>query len=284
LVTGLVVAGWIGFSLLASAPVLAAPAYTWMQADRTAGTKDTLAKRIAPPDGFHRVAAAPGGFADWLRGLPLKPPRTLVRLYDGRPKWFQGAHFAVIDIDTGKRDLQQCADAVMRLRAEYLYASGRAPEIAFNETGARRAMSFAKWARGQRPRLSGKRLVWRRRARPDASYRSFRRYMNIVFAYAGTYSLSRELPAKPVSDMAIGDVFVQGGFPGHAVLVADMAVNDLTGDKRFLLIQSFMPAQDMHVLRNPADPQKGPWYSTRFGDTLQTPEWRFTAKDLKHWR
>jgi hypothetical protein len=40
-----------------------------------------------------------------------------VLLYNGAPKFRQDVHAAVIDIDVGTRDLQQCADATMRLRA-----------------------------------------------------------------------------------------------------------------------------------------------------------------------
>jgi hypothetical protein len=66
--------------------------------------------------------------------------------------------------------------------------------------------------------------------------------MHVVLAYAGTYSLEHELKPVPLGDIEIGDVFVKGGFPGHAVLVADMVENSATGEKRFLLIQSYMPA------------------------------------------
>ena len=73
-----------------------------------------------PPAGYRRVAAIDSSFAAWLRGLPIKPGKPKVRLYNGETKGNQDAHHAVLDIDTGERDLQQCADALMRLRAEFL--------------------------------------------------------------------------------------------------------------------------------------------------------------------
>ena len=53
--------------------------------------------------------------------------------------------------------------------------------------------------------------------------------------------------------MQIGDVFIKGGFPGHAVVVLDMAENDRTGQRVFLLAQSYMPAQDIHIMKNPTN-------------------------------
>lgn len=190
----------------------------------------------------------------------MKAEGVKVLTYTGAPKWRQDVHVAVVDIDVGNRDLQQCADAVMRLRAEWLYASRRAKEIAFNDTDGKRRRFSA--SRGQ-------------------DYASFRKYMNLVFAYAGTYSLDRELKSVPVEDIAIGDVFIRGGFPGHAVLVADMVVNRSTGEKRFLLLQSYMPAQEIHVLKNPAAKDGSPWYGLDFGDKLATPEWVFARNQLK---
>jgi hypothetical protein len=145
------------------------------------------------------------------------------------PKWRQDVHVAVIDIDVGWRDLQQCADAIMRLRGEWLFSAGR--PVAFNDTDGKRR-TFA--------------------ARDKSDHAAFRKYMDLVFAYAATYSLEPELKPAPLADIQIGDVFVKGGFPGHAVLVADMAESAQAGEKRFLLIQSYMPAQEMHVLKNGA--------------------------------
>ena len=53
----------------------------------------------------------------------MKPANAPVLIYTGAQKWRQDVHAAVIDIDVGRRDLQQCADAIMRLRAEWLFAA-----------------------------------------------------------------------------------------------------------------------------------------------------------------
>ncbi|KAB2913370.1 MAG: hypothetical protein F9K29_16435 [Hyphomicrobiaceae bacterium] len=271
-------------ALAGVASAAAASDYRWQPAAQGGIPADTLARRFAPPPGFARVAAAPGSFAAWLRGLPLKAAGAPVLLHTGAPKLRQDVHAAVIDIDVGTRDLQQCADAVMRLRAEWLFASNRGRDIAFNDTGSAKPIAFSRWAGGERPRSNGGALSWSRSARPDAGYASFRRYMDAVFAYAGTYSLERELAPVAVAGIAPGDVFIKGGFPGHAVLVADVAVHAATGETRFLLLQSFMPAQDIHVLKNPHSADGSPWYPLAFSDRLITPEWVFARESLRRWR
>jgi len=268
-------------TILPAVPAGAEPGYAWRGGARGG---DTLASRIAPPPGFARPAVAPASFAAWLRGLPLKPAGASVLLHTGAPKPRQDVHVAVIDIDVGPRDLQQCADAIMRLRAEWLFASGRPGDIAFNDTGAGKPIAFARWAAGERPQMSGRAVAWSRSAQPDAGYASFRRYMDVVFTWAGTYSLERELVAKPIAELAAGDLFIKGGFPGHAVLVADVAESPATGERRFLLVQSFMPAQEMHVLKNPANADGSPWYPLAFGDQLVTPEWTFPRESLRRWK
>ena len=45
--------------------------------------------------------------------------------FDGLEKWNRSVYCAVVDMEIGKRDLQQCADAVIRLQAEYLYSIKR---------------------------------------------------------------------------------------------------------------------------------------------------------------
>jgi hypothetical protein len=265
---------------LAASTASAAPAYPWRPAG--APPQETLADRIAPPAGFSRVAVEPGSFAEWLRELPVKPSGTLVKLYNGLPKFWSGMPAAVIDIDVGAQDLQQCADAIMRLKAEYLLSTGRTDEIAFDYTNGGR-VDFSRWSKGYRPVPKKKGVAWSRKGKADASYPSFRRYMDQIFSYAGTYSLSRELKSIPASEVKIGDVFIKGGFPGHAMLVADMVEDEATGERRFLLLQSYMPAQDMHIVMNPSATVASPWYPAAFGDKLVTPEWTFEKDQLKRW-
>jgi len=87
---------------------------------------------IPLPAGFSRILFEKKSFADWLRTLSLKKSK-IVYLYNGLPKRNQSAQFAVINISVGNKDLQQCADAVMRFRAEYLYSQKRFGEIMRNE-------------------------------------------------------------------------------------------------------------------------------------------------------
>ncbi|MEJ7666645.1 MAG: DUF4846 domain-containing protein [Hymenobacter sp.] len=82
-----------------------------------------------------------------------------------------------------------------------------------------------------------------------------------MFGYAGTLSLSREVRPVPLAKSEPGDVLVHGGRPGHAVLVADVATNPRTGQRYLLLAQSYMPAQNIHLLRNVDQPALGAWFA-----------------------
>ncbi len=235
-----------------------------------------LQHRIPAPEGFSRCAVDSNSFAFWLRHFPLLEGRPEVYLYNGALKGNQSAHYAVLDIDVGNRDLQQCADAVMRLKAEYHFGQQQYEQIHFNFTSGD-AAKWSQWAAGYRPQIQGNSVRWVRTKSPSNSYENFRAYLNSVFTYAGTYSLSQEL--KPVADdkpIQAGDVWIKGGFPGHAVIVADVVEIPQTGEQRFLLVQSYMPAQQMHLLRNPAASDDSPWYSPPSG-MLRTPEWTFAA-------
>jgi len=228
-----------------------------------------------------RQQSPPESFGYWLQRLPLKPGLPAVRLHDGRAASNQEAHAAVIDIDVGTGDLQQCADAVIRLRGEYLYAMGMGQQVSFDFTSGDEA-SFRQWSRGFRPTVHGNRVQWTRSTAADDSYAAFRQYLRTVFTYAGTMSLRRQLtPVADPSQVQIGDVFIQGGSPGHAVIVVDVAIHPETQHRVFLLAQSYMPAQDVHVLKNPHDGWLSPWYSADMGSGLHTPQWEFARTDLR---
>ena len=119
-----------------------------------------------------------------------------------------------------------------------------------------------------------------KKANPSNTYKDFKSYMNMVFAYCGTLSLEKEMKIQSLDKMKIGDVFIKGGSPGHVVLIVDMAEND-KGEKIFMLAQSYMPAQQTQILINPSDRDLGVWYSLKGKDVLITPEWDFPINQLR---
>lgn len=240
---------------------------------------ETIQTRFSPPTSYQRVTQETPNFASYLQQLPLKPHGSIVHYYNGVEKNKSGVYAAVVDMEIGKRDLQQCADAVMRLRAEFLFQQERYDDIRFNFTNGF-DMTFAKWRQGYRVKVAGSKVSWVKSKSPSTSYSNFRSYMNMVFAYAGTLSLAKELKSVPISELQIGDVFIQGGSPGHAVIVVDLAIN-AAGEKLFMLAQSYMPAQDIQVLQNPNQSAISPWYALPKGERLSTPEWDFSIYDLK---
>ena len=241
----------------------------------------TIKERFQTPKGYTRIKPSDNSFREYLQNLPLKKQGTKVLLFNGKVKTPDDVYDAVIDIDVGDKDLQQCADAVMRLRAEYLYTKGRYGDIHFNFTNGFNA-DYTKFAEGNRFKIKGNFVAWAKTANKDYSYETFKKYLEIVYNYAGSASLSKELkPVKNLSNLQIGDIFIQGGFPGHAVIVVDSAKSKVTDEKLFLLAQSYMPAQDIQVLKNPEREELSPWYSNKNLETLVTPEWKFKKTDLK---
>lgn len=239
--------------------------------------------RINVPKGFQRVEVAKNSFGSYLRNFPLKPHGSEVYLYNGNKKNRQDVHVAILDISVGNKDLQQCADATMRLRAEYLYQHKKFDSINFDFTNGFNA-KYSKWRQGFRIKVDGNKVTWveTKTETPSDSYKSFMEYMEKVFMYAGTLSLSNQLALRNIDEIQIGDVFVMGGSPGHAVIVMDLAEND-KGEKVMLLAQSYMPAQEIHILKKPDNEDLSPWYSVKSLKTLQTPEWIFNVSQLRKW-
>lgn len=248
--------------------------YSWMSGDYD---NDILADRIPPPEGFTREKAKKGSFTGWLRELPVKPEGARVKLFDKSMKGNQRAQHTVVDMDVDPVDLQQCADAVMRLKAEYHFSKKEFNKIHFNFTSGHK-VAFDDWSNGKRPKISGNKVSFVNTGKKGTDYKNFRKYLRQIFSYAGTASLTKELKKINMKDIAAGDVFIQGGFPGHAILVLDVVENE-EGEKKFLLGQSYMPAQDFHILKNPNS--RSPWYSNRIEGQVETPEWTFETSDLK---
>ena len=241
---------------------------------------ETLSQRFSPPEGYQRIQQDPESFAEYLRMLPLKPIGSKVLFYNGEIK-SNNLYEAVVDMEISNRDLQQCADACMRLRGEYLYSKKAYDQISFSLTNGFK-VDYAEWIKGNRVIVNGNQTSWRKTKEPSNTYKDFRAFMDFIFAYAGTISLSKEMISKNIKDIAIGDVFVVGGSPGHAVMVVDLAENK-SGEKIFMLAQSYMPAQETQILKNMQNDEMSPWYSAKQIDKLYTPEWTFELNQLKGW-
>jgi hypothetical protein len=217
--------------------------------------------RFNTPEGYKRVSSEKNSWGYHLQNLPLKPHGSKVKHYDGTIKQNVWAYLAVVDLPIGNKNLHQCADAVMRLRADYLYSQERYDEIQFLFVSGKTS-KYSDWLNGKNP-----------------NSKNYWSYLENVFSYASTLSLDKQLKRKNVNDLEIGDVFIKGGSPGHTVIVVDKCVNS-DGKVKFMLAQSYMPAQEIQILVNPYD-NDSPWYDLDFGYNLMTSEYPFTKDQLK---
>ncbi len=270
-----------------AAPALGAPSlpplarssgliYPWLA--QPGPPEQALARRFPVPAGCQRVEVAAGSWGEWLRWLPLKPVGAKARLYNGQPKDRPDVVAAVVDIDVPPQDLQQCADAVIRLRAEYVF-SHDPNKVHFHLTTGY-DFWFSDFVAGRTFRVANEQVLPATRPAEAPTHAALARYLVPTFGYAGTMSLSRELRLVPLAAVQPGDVLIHGGAPGHAVLVVDVAENTTTHQKYMLLAQSYMPAQSIHVLHEGWGASA--WLPVNANDPIvATPEWEFIANELK---
>ena len=149
--------------------------------------ENLICNRISLPTGFERLKTSPKTFEHWLQHLPLKPGNPSVLLYDGTEKWNQNAHCYVMDIERGTKDLQQCADALIRLRAEYLYSNDQKDEIHFNYTNGATTY-YEKWRKGLMPVPEGKELNWVNSSKAGEGYEKFKAFLIQVYTRSESIS------------------------------------------------------------------------------------------------
>lgn len=239
----------------------------------------TLESRINVPEGYKRTEAEEGSLTEFLRTYSLKEHGSPVLLYDGSEKRNQNAHVAVFQLPIETRDLQQCADSVMRVYAEYYWETEQYEKIQIHFTNGFLA-EYDKWREGYRISVEGNDVSWVKSAGYDDTYEAFVKYMRMVFTYAGTLSMEQEAEPVSVEEVRVGDVILKGGSPGHVVMIVDMCENK-QGDKAFLLAQGYMPAQEFHVLKNPLH-EENPWYyKEELTGSIRTPEYGFGEGALK---
>lgn len=198
---------------------------------------------ISVPSGYERIEGLDKEYSEFLRSVPVKPKGTKVTLFeDGeKAKFANAVSCAVIDLPL-LSNAEQCADACMRLRSEYLFRHGKYGRICFHDNAG---IPFQY--------LGGR------------CRKAFDVYMRTVYNVANTTSLCKELPNRELKDVQPGDILVYKVRPGrkygHAILVLDVAQNTKNGKKMVMLAEGCTPACDIHILANLKSPGKSPWFS-----------------------
>jgi hypothetical protein len=196
--------------------------------------------------------------------------------YKGRLVANQDKHVGILDYDVGKTDLQQCADALMRLRAEYLFDNYRYDEIGFHFTGGQ-YYTWNDYCKGIRVVPYGNDIKFIHTSDCNRTHETLRKYLDIVYTYASTISLAKEL--KNGGGFEIGTVIIYPGSPGHCFIIVDEAKNN-SGERVYKLVEGYTPAQSIYVLRNPGGEGNSPWYKLDKG-IIKTASYTFTEYQLK---
>lgn len=221
--------------------------------------------------GVKPIPQAANSWPGFLQRLPVVQQPVVD--FSGQPVAHQQKAIGVIPFDVGNRDLQQCADALIRLRAEYLFGQRRFSELSFRFTSGH-PYSFLSYCAGQRPVVRGQSLRFTNGAACTPSQTALRKYLDVVYTYAGTISLYRDL--KKQDHLEIGTIIITPGSPGHCFIIIDEGLT-ASGEKRYKLAEGYTPAQSIYVLRNGA---QGPWHALGAG-TITTASYQFKQYGLR---
>lgn len=236
-------------------------------------TGDSICTQVIVPEGYKRIAFKINSFQEYLRNYKLKPYGSKIINYDNSEYFAQNWHEGVLEIPVPTNGLQQCADALIRIRSEYLWEQNRRDEIGFNFTSGHYC-SWKKYANGYRPKIKGNMVTFHKTASENHSKANFYKYLNLIYMYAGTLSLYNELEKVPIKDIRIGDMLVNPGLPGHIEIIVDEIINE-KGNKMYLLAQGNTPAQNVCLLKNSDNKNISPWYAFTKKEAVYTPSYYF---------
>lgn len=235
----------------------------------------TIKSRVNLPEGYKRTIYNKGSFQEYLRNYKLKAFGSKIINYNNSEYYWQKGHIGILDVPVPKNGLQQCADALIRIRSEYLWDNNREDEIGFNFTSGHYC-SWKKYAEGFRPKVKGNKVTFHKTASANHNKENFYKYLNLIYMYSGTLSLYNELESiNTVEDLKLGDMLILGGTPGHIVMLGDEAVNE-KGEKLFLLFQGNTPAQSVHLVKNLEDLEISPWYNLKMNAVIPVSNFTFS--------
>tara|TARA_R110001592_G_scaffold243631_1_gene504638 strand:- start:496 stop:1197 length:702 start_codon:yes stop_codon:yes gene_type:complete len=215
-------------------------------------SQKTISNTFTIPKGYERLDTL--GYSKWIINQTIKLNEK-VFMYDGSSKpGLNYIYIAKFDYNIGTKDLHHCADAAIYNNAKYLYDSGQYSKIKYHFTNGK-LYSYNK--------------------------KDFIKYIEKIWIFAGSWSLKKyDTENVNIKNIKSGDIFIVGGFPGHVVSVVDVVVNN-SGHKKYMLSQSYMPAQEQHILLNP---KGGIWYDLHLTKNIKTPQYTFTVKQLRRFK
>ena len=86
-------------------------------------------------------------------------------------------------------------------------------------------MPFARWEKGQRLIPNGPNVFWviKNKSAGEVDHAEFRRYLDAVFNWANSTSLSARSTPVAAENVLAGDFFLQSQEPNHVAVVLDLA-------------------------------------------------------------
>jgi hypothetical protein len=201
------------------------------------------------------LAYSPDSWPYFLQHLPTEDKPILD--FRGNLVQNQEKHFAILAYDVGSTDLQQCADALIRLRSEYLFSRKKYAQIGFYFNSGLHYY-WIDYLKGMRPVFrNGQQVLAKTNSTTEPTHACLRKWLDIVYTYANTVSLCKEL--KTAGGLQTGTVIIFPGHPGHCCMIVDEALTDKQ-DTLYKIAEGYMPAQSIYILSNPYEPEWNPWY------------------------
>lgn len=244
-----------------------------------AGT--TILTRIALPDGYERKTEEKTAFSSYVRNYPLKKTGSKIKQFNGENATNQENHEAVFKLPLEKENLQQGAGTVVRMYAEYLWKMEMYDKICFNFASGFEA-EYAKWQDGYRILTNTSGVYWSStKKEKDVSYKEFKNYLRMVFAYTSTSSLYKETKETTLEELQIGDLLINKNSPKSVAMVVDICENS-EGKKAFLLAKGGSPACQFHIIKNPAHEDTAWYFEEEIKYPFETAEYTFAEESFRH--
>ena len=200
---------------------------------------------IKLPKNYERKVHDP--YHSWI--IKQKISFAPVKYYTG--EYVMNDSYAKLDYDIGNENLHQCADATIYLHAKYNFDTNNLDKIKYHFTNGM-IYSYNKYLQGYRPVVNHdnwESKIVKTSIEVDNNYKNLKKYLVIIWTWAGTLSLETYDTVKVYTDPKPGDMFINGGSPGHVFNVIDKIISPW-GENLYMLAQSWMPAQEQEILIN----------------------------------